>query len=374
MITRHTNLPSHVISFCRYLRQNDFTVGTNEQTNALNILGQHQAFSSPLQFKQCLQAIMCKSQKDLQLFSNLFDTYWKELATAVDGKINDKVRKQRKAKQKKAGNISQLKNWLFRTDTTESFETALYSADAITGQQSPMNVDEDELAEILKTVERLVKRIANRRTRRYVSSKQKNKIDIRKSIRRNILSNGDLLNLLHKSKKKNLRVVILCDVSRSMDLYSRFFIQFLYAFKSLMEQAEIFVFGTSLHRITDQIDEKDLEKSLHTIFKQVTDWSGGTKIGKSLQCFVDDYGHRYLSGRTLCFIISDGWDTGNISQISESMEQIHKRSMKTIWLNPLMENANWKPEVSAMKAAMPFIDLLLPFYNLESMKDLAKAL
>lgn len=374
MIQRHTNLPAHVVSFCQYLRQHNFKVGTDEQTDALSIIGSYQAFTTPVQFKKCLQSIMCKSYRDMTQFSKHFDNYWKELSNAVDGKRKDKPERKNQIKQKKAASISQLKNWLYRADTTNTFETAMYSAEGVLGQKQFMNVDEEELHDILKIVEQIVNRIAKRRTRRFVTTRHRHKIDIRKSIRRNVFSSGDLLELVHKSKKKNLEVVILCDVSRSMDMYSRFFIQFLYTFKSLMSQSEIFVFGTSLHRITQDLDISNIEKSLETIVSKVQDWSGGTKIGESLHQYVSEYGLKYMSKKTLFFIMSDGWDMGDQELIAENMEQISKRCMKVIWLNPLMEHKDWKPQVQGMKAALPHIDLLLPFYNLESMKALARAL
>ncbi len=374
MIKRHNNLPANIVSFCQYLRKHDFTVGTNEQYDALQALSQNLAFSSPTLFKQCLQSTMCKSEKELSLFSTLFNTFWTELKRAVDSKITEEPEQKMVPKKQSAPTIAALRNWLHGSRNQESFETALYSPDGIKSAAQPLLTDEDELYTIFAIVNRIVKRIASKRTRRFVSSRHKDKIDIRSTIRKNIYANQDLLSLVHKTKKKNLKVVILCDVSRSMELYSRFFIQFMYAFKQLMQNSEVFVFGTELHQVTEELDHKSLDKSLALMLKKVNDWSGGTQIGKSLHSFVDEYAQKYLSKRTVCFILSDGWDTGSPELITQAMEMIQKRSMKVIWLNPLMENNEWKPEVQGMMNAMPFIDLLLPFYNLDSMKRLAKSL
>lgn len=374
MIERHTNLPANIIAFCQYLRQHDFLVGTDEQHDSLQALSQNQAFSSPNLFKQCLQSTMCKSEKDLTIFSSLFNTYWEELKTAVDSKVNDELEQKMVPRQQQAPTVAELKNWLYGNRSSDLVETALYSADGQLANHQPILTNEDELQSIFALVNKIVKRISSKRTRRFITSHKKDKIDIRSSIRKNIYTNQELVNLVHKTKKKNLNVLILCDVSRSMELYSRFFIQFMYAFKQLMKSAEVFVFGTELHHITEELDQNSLAKSLDLILKKVNDWSGGTKIGKSLDSFVDSYGQKYLTKKTVCFILSDGWDTGEPELISQSMEHIHKKSMRVIWLNPLMQDANWKPEVQGMLNAMPHIDLLLPFYNLDSIKRLVRSL
>lgn len=374
MTSRHTDLPSHIISFCQFLRTHQFNVATNEQQDCLTALSSHQSFTSPLQFKMCLQTIFCKSQKDQVKFSKLFDHYWKELSKAVNNKVKDELEQKPVPKKKQPPSIAQLKNWLFRTDHSEIFETARYSEDAANSQGQKINSDEEELQEIFESVAKMVKRIASRRTRRFVNTHQKDKIDLRKSIRNNVFSSEELLRLSYKAKKKNLKVLILCDVSRSMEMYSRFFIQFMFAFKNLMQQSEIFVFGTKLHQITTELEHEDIDKSLHSVLQKVDDWSGGTRIGESFQSFVDDHGQRLLTQRTVCFILSDGWDTGEPELIEQSMEYIHKKSMKVIWLNPLMKQSDWQAEVMGMKKALPYIDLLLPFHNIESMKYLIKAL
>jgi len=374
LIQRHTDIPSHIISFCQYLRQQNFDVATSEQRDCLLALSRHQAFSSPGQFKMCLQTIICKSQQDLSNFSLFFDRYWKELSKSVDNKTKNEFKQKQVAKKKQPQSIVQLKKWLFRNKESETFETALYSNHTSDSSTIKMNIDEEELQEIIAVVAKIVKRIAIRRTRRYIHTHRKIKIDLRRSIRKNIFSSDELLDLSHKTKKNNLRVLILCDVSRSMEMYSRFFIQFMYAFKSLMKSSEIFVFGTKLHQITTELEHNDINKSLDYILQKVDDWSGGTRIGESLDSLVEDYAHSLLTQRTVCFILSDGWDTGKSELIEKSMDTIHKKCMKVIWLNPLMMHKNWKPEVIGMKTAMPFIDLLLPFHNIDSMKSLIKTL
>lgn len=374
MIQRHTDIPSHIIAFCQYLRRHHFTVATIEERDSLLALSKHQAFTSPQQFKICLQTIFCKSQKDLIRFSAHFDHYWKELSKAVNNKVKDDLEQKPAPKKKQGPRIAQLKNWLYRTEDTQTIETALYSNEYSNSSTVKMNTDEQELQAIFDVVHKIVKRIATRRTRRFVQTHKRTKIDLRKSIRKNIFSSDELLNLSYRAKKKNLKVLILCDVSRSMEMYSRFFIQFMFAFKTLMQNSEIFVFGTKLHHITSELEHDNIDQSLHAIFQKVDDWSGGTRIGESLESFIEDYGQKLLTQKTVCFILSDGWDTGEADVIERSMDHIHKKSMKVIWLNPLMKDQDWKPEVIGMKKAMPYVDLLLPFHNIESMKSLINAL
>ena len=165
-------------------------------------------------------------------------------------------------------------------------------------------------------------------------------------------------------------MVILCDVSHSMDLYSSFFIQFIYAFQSVYKRIETFVFSTHLQRITQELRSKPFREAMQDLSQHTQGWSGGTKIGESLQTFVEDYGFQMLDKQTIVLILSDGWDTGEVELVESSMENIKKKSRKVLWLNPLMGNPNFKPEVEGMKAALPYIDTLASVHNLDSLRRL----
>jgi uncharacterized protein with von Willebrand factor type A (vWA) domain len=148
----------------------------------------------------------------------------------------------------------------------------------------------------------------------------------------------------------------------------------MYAFQNLFPKVKTFAFSTTLHEISQELHKNSIDKSMEEIIEKVNNWSGGTKIGDALATFNERFAHRYLGSKTLFIILSDGWDTGDAQLISEHMKKIQRRSLKVLWLNPLAGLASWKPEVQGMKAALPYIDALLPFHNLESLKEIVRTL
>ena len=377
MIQRQTNLSANLVAFCRHLRQNDFTIGPSEEQDALLAIQLINPFDAPENLELCLQAALCRNQLQLQKFANLYQKFWRELDRAVDSKtkeVEDEKAKSTPQSNKKPS-LQALKSWLYGNKNTEVVETATYSDGGFGSATEQVAFSQQELKEVFQLVQKLVKKIANRRSRRYQTTKKKAVLDIKKSIRKNIVRNAEIVDVLYKKKKKdNLKVVLLCDVSRSMELYSRFFIQFMYAFHSLFPKVETFAFATSLHHISKELNKTSINQSLQEVINKIPDWSGGTKIGASLAQFNEEFGHKYLTSKTLVIVLSDGWDTDEVDLVGENMKMIHRKAMKVLWLNPLAGSVDWQPEVRGMKAALPYVDALLPFHNLESLRKVVNKL
>ena len=377
MIQRQTNLSTNLVAFCRYLRQNSFTIGPSEEKDALLAIHLIDPFYTPENFQLCLQTTLCRTPQQLKTFPKLYENYWKELDRAVESKITEEEFEKAKPSQQstKKPSLQALKNWLYGNKNKETIEIATYSAAGFGNVPEQVVFQQEELIAIFYLVRKLVKKIANRRSRRYRVSKKRGQLDLQKSIRKNIIRNAEIIDILFKRKKKdNLKVVLLCDVSRSMELYSRFFIQFMYAFHSLFPKVETFAFATSLHHISKELNKYSINKSLEEVINKIPDWSGGTKIGTSLATFNEQYAHKYLSSKTLVIMLSDGWDTDEVNLVGENMKKIHRKALKVLWLNPLAGSSDWQPEVRGMKAAMPYIDALLPFYNVESLREVVNKL
>jgi uncharacterized protein with von Willebrand factor type A (vWA) domain len=169
-------------------------------------------------------------------------------------------------------------------------------------------------------------------------------------------------------------VVLLADVSGSMDLYSRFLIQFIYALQHAVGQVETLVFSTTLTRITDAMSEDDLRAALDAVARQVPDWSGGTKIGASLRQFLDRHAGTLLGPRTVVIVISDGWDTGDIDVLERAMAELQRRAGRVIWLNPLLGSPGYEPICQGMRVALPYVDVFASAHNLESLRQLERHL
>jgi len=250
-----------------------------------------------------------------------------------------------------------------------------YSDIAVNGTVDMPMVDSHQMREVFLLVKKLIEQLLKKRSRRYEPSHLQDKIDLRQTIRHNISRYEDIIKLKFRKKKKNkTKIVLLCDVSRSMEIYSRFFIQFMYAFQQQFSDVHAFVFSTELSYVQKALSEKTLNEGLQKIINEVHSWGGGTRIGQSFQQYIMEYGLRTLTRDTVVFILSDGWDTGEPEVIQESMATIHRKAMKTIWLNPLASSTTWTPEVVGMKAAMPYVDVLLPFHNIDTLRDVVKTI
>jgi uncharacterized protein len=370
MMTRLTSLSKNIVQFCRFLRQKGFTVTVEEEATALQAL-QYIDFSNNQVFFLALQAVFCRSKTQLDEFKNLFNEYWKRTDKAVDAKLkNEQTKKQHAIAQPQ---LKSLKAWLHGNKNKETEETASYSANENLSQKDFSAVPEDEVDELMQTVKSIAKRLAAKTNRRYEPSHKIDLPDLRKTLRKNLRRGGELLDIIHRRPKRNrVKLVLLCDVSRSMELYSAFFIQFMYAFQQVFRRMETFVFSTSLKRITSQLKQKNFNEAMNLLSSENSGWCGGTRIGDALNVFANDYGKKMLDSKTIVIILSDGWDTGNIDLIKKSMEFIYAKSKKVIWLNPLAGFEDYKPHVSGMKAAMPFIDVFAPVHNAESLKRLGK--
>nr|WP_273567374.1 VWA domain-containing protein [Maribacter sp. Hal144] len=165
-----------------------------------------------------------------------------------------------------------------------------------------------------------------------------------------------------------MKLVLLCDVSKSMELYSRFFVHLIYAFQNAYDKIETFIFSTALHRVSEILDNHEFDKAFEIISDRVPQWSGGTTIGSCLNDFTQEHGYGMLDKKTIVLVLSDGWDTGGPEIIQTAMQTIYKKSKKVIWLNPLAGSSDFSPEALGLKTALPYIDVLASAHNLESLK------
>ena len=372
MTIRQTSLSKNIVRFCIFLRQNGFNVGVDEEAATLQAL-EYIDYSSNEIFLLALKTILCRSKIQLDEFDNLYHKYFKELEKAVDAKMKDDASKGRMNQQE--ASFRSLKVWLHGNRNDDTEETATYSTHESISQKDFTAIPEDDLEELMQTIKALSKRLAARTNRRYEPSHKVDMPDLRQTLRKNLRCGGELLDIIQRKPKRNrVKIVLLCDVSRSMELYAVFLIQFMYAFQQVYRRMETFVFSASLTRITGVLKQKNFREALHLLSSEKSGWAGGTRIGASLDSFVKNYSKNMVDSRTIFIILSDGWDTGNIDMLKKNMEYIHNKSKKLIWLNPLAGYSAYKPDVAGMKAAMPFIDAFAPVHNAESLRRLARLL
>jgi uncharacterized protein with von Willebrand factor type A (vWA) domain len=169
-------------------------------------------------------------------------------------------------------------------------------------------------------------------------------------------------------------LVLLCDVSGSMEQYSRMLLQFAHALASTHHRVEAFLFSTRLTRITAQLRQHRPDDAMAAVARSVSDWSGGTRIGETVKDFHQRWGRRALSGGAVVLLISDGWDCGEPEQLRDQIARLQRRCHRLIWLNPLIGTADYAPLTRGLQAALPFVDDFLPSRTLRNLSDLANHL
>ncbi|GIX46946.1 MAG: hypothetical protein KatS3mg131_1157 [Candidatus Tectimicrobiota bacterium] len=163
-------------------------------------------------------------------------------------------------------------------------------------------------------------------------------------------------------------MVVLCDVSGSMDVYTRFLLQFLYGLQNGLRGIETFVFSTRLTRITPLLRRRNVQAVLARLADTVQDWSGGTQIGACLKTFNDTLAASLVTAKTLVVLISDGWDTGDTAVLGAEMAKLRARALRVIWLNPLLGSPHYQPLCKGMQAALPYIHDFLPVHSVDSLR------
>jgi hypothetical protein len=227
----------------------------------------------------------------------------------------------------------------------------------------------EDLDEVARLTILIAKRLARRISRRKRPTRRGGVIDMRRSIRANLMK-GEIIELRRRQRRRRkVRLALLCDVSGSMDLYSRFLLQFLYALQNVFGRVETFTFSTRLTRVTEHLKGASYRQALARL-TEVRDFSGGTRIGESLQEFNARWGH-LVDRHTIVLLLSDGWDTGEPEVLANEMLAIKRRAGRLIWLNPLLGNPSYEPLTRGMAAALPLVDHFAAAHNLASLRDLA---
>lgn len=247
---------------------------------------------------------------------------------------------------------------------------AAWSPRETLARRSFASLREDEVRELDRAFDLLMVRLATRRSRRMEAGGRRGRVDFRRSLRDALRHDGELIRLARQRRRiERPRIVLLCDVSGSMERYSRFLVRFLLAARR-ERRVETFVFSTRLTRLTPHLSRSRVDEALSALGERVPGWSGGTRIGESLEAFLGGYGRSLLGQRTVVIILSDGLDQGETEPLERAMEGIARKARKVIWLNPLLESPRYRPEARGMKAALPYVDDFASGHSLEALREL----
>jgi uncharacterized protein with von Willebrand factor type A (vWA) domain len=373
---RHTDLQRNIIDFCRVLREREMLVTPSEVIDAIKT-ADIVDLADRQEFKTALRSVLTARPEDIPLHDATFDEFWRtRLVERVEERGEDGVAGEDPEAQGEELPQPQVSEGdEAEPDDEEGLDMPLYSPVEVLAGRDFSTFVPDEMQDIARAILLIARRLSTRESRRYRSTQRGHAIDLRRTMRRNIKYGGTVVELAKKKRKiRKPKIVLICDVSRSMDTYSKFLLQFIYALQNTLGRVESFVFSTRLTRVTEYFRASDIYTALDRIAREVPDWSGGTRIGESLKVFNHDWSLRMVNQHTIVLIMSDGLDTGDASVLEYEMEQIQRRAARVIWLNPLLGNEDYRPLARGMSAALPHVNLFASAHNLASLQALGKYL
>ncbi len=381
--TRSPAVAERLPGFFRTLRENGFAPGVAELVDAARLLGALPA-GDPAGLRDAWKALVSNEADQWRRFDGIFDAYWLGKGQSRPGVVAAGRRPAIDApgRDRPWGAVGRpgLPDLLGRAQdaagTTDGERGRGASSTAsLTAVDLRHIVDPEELRRAHALAADLARRMKHRLSRRQRAARRGRRIDLRRVIHRSIQHGGLPFDLVYRRPRaKTWKLVVLLDVSGSMNLYSAVFMRFVHGIIEHFRQSEAFVFHTRLVHIASVLRESDPEVAMERLAVMAGGWSGGTRIGDCLATFNRNYAARMLDSRSIVIILSDGFDTGAPEHLSRELAAIKRRARRLIWLNPLAGWRGYEPAASGMAAALPHIDLFAPAHSLESLMALEPVL
>jgi uncharacterized protein with von Willebrand factor type A (vWA) domain len=394
-------LQTHIVHLARLLRGRGVSAGVQEECAALEAMG-HVAIGDMQTVKAALRCVFAKSYAEMEIFDATFDAYFRadyqerrRMAAAAEHDITDEQDNsppnEPPTKPAKTG-VQTLLDWLHHGEAEPEGEEHLpsYSPTEVLARKDFAQMDAEEMQAASRLIASLTRLLTLNTSRRTEATRKREMPDLRRTVRSSLRGGGEVLRLLHKRRKvEKLRLVLLCDVSKSMDVYGVFVLQWLFGLHTApsltsrrhVQHIEAFCFATSLHHITpilknraDTLSIRDIKATLAELTAATPDWSGGTRIGACLHDFLECHAPRVLTRRTVVVVVSDGWDTGEVELLANSMRELRRQAGAVLWLNPLAGSAVYEPATQGMAAALPHVDVFAAAHNVESLRGLVQHL
>ena len=376
-----------MVGFLRNLRDNGVAAGLGEARDALKIAGAID-LSRPSQLRTALKPLLASRREEAQRFDTLFDAYWlrrgvkrggRPAAAApgagpaerrpVLGPMPEGVAAIADSVSRVAGDEAQA------VDSSKLERGGASKAETLARTDFRHLDNPDDLALLDELVESLALSLRRRLQRRRKSARRGERLDLRRMLHASIPHGGEPIEIIRKrARRRPLRPVLVLDASGSMSQYSAIFLRFMLALLKRLPEGEGYLFHTRLVEIGPVLRERRRVKALERLSLLTEGWGGGTRIGECLATFVRYHAARALRGRSILFILSDGYDTGEPAVLGKAMQALARRARRIIWLNPLLGWKSYEPVAGGMAAALPHVDLFAPAHNLQSLAALAPQL
>ncbi len=369
------DLVAHLAGFARALRARGVGVGLSEEVDGAIALALVDLLDRD-EVRCALRTAMKVRRDDWDVFDELFDAFWPGDNVGSDARKRPRPeRAPSPPRGKTVRAMSPGESAPPGEGKNNDGDQPGYSPDAMLRKKPFDQCSARDLAEMERLLARLSLKLATRPSRRFVPTRGRGLVDLRRSFRRAVGTRGEFLSLAKRARAvEEPRLVLLCDTSGSMDPHSRFLLAFILSLKRVARRTEAFAFNTTLTRLTPWLAPGKIGITLDRLAAGVPDWSGGTRIGESLAAFVSRYQDRLVDPDTIVVILSDGLDRGDPEVLVHAMRAMRARARLVIWLNPLLGDARYEPTARGMQAALPYVDRLASAHNLESLERLVNFL
>ena len=372
--------------FGEMLRRVGLEVGSGNMLDLVRATD-HVSIGRRGEFFQAARSILVHRKQDLPIFDEAFQVFWRkpsDRTTTMDLRSLGEQRRFRKPQVGTGRDDGPEGDGAVEgepdDDSVQNVDLSrTYSAFEVLRQKDFSEFTSREMAEARLMMANLNWDLGRRRTRRLAPGRS-GQLDLRRTMRQSLKHGGEFLELAFRSPKDQSRsLVLICDVSGSMERYTRMLLQFIHTISGHtiaggFQQLEAFLFATRLTRITRNLKYRSIDQSIDEVSKSVPDWAGGTRIGDAIKTFNYQWLRRVLRGQAVVLIISDGWDRGDPELLARETSRLQRSCHRLIWLNPLLGSPSYQPLTQGMKAALPYIDDFLPVHNLNSLDSLARHL
>jgi uncharacterized protein with von Willebrand factor type A (vWA) domain len=357
---------ARIVEFVRHARAERFRAGVQESADALR-LAAFVGMADEAALRSGLRSLLCADAEDWARFDAFFERFWQAGNAArprlrVSGRVGGSPFGDEDDAARSAGE-SPAREPGRRDEGQRVGASARESASDF--RLFELNRETRPLEDWL---ERLARRMRKRLLRRFHARSAGRRIHLRRTVRRSLRYGGVPLDLHYRERRRELpRLVLITDVSRSMNVYSYFFLRFARGIVDAFPRAHAFVFHTRLIHANDALRERDRHRLKEKIAWMAAGWGGGTRIGECLQQFHREHAARVVDSRSFVIIVSDGYDTGAPELLGEQVRRLRRRARRVVWLNPLLGREDYEPVAGGMQAALAHLDAFAPAHNLDSL-------
>jgi uncharacterized protein with von Willebrand factor type A (vWA) domain len=378
-------LAENIMHFARLLRAAGLRIGPDrvlDSVRALEIAGAHQFPLRRDDWYWTMSAVLLSREEQRPIFDQAFRIFWRDpkLAEKMMQLLLPKAHGTAKPEEQQSQRLTDALYAKANPEQRQSEKLELEARLTFSSREILQRMDFDtmsaaELAQARQMISQLRLPLPLIRTRRQRTDRNGRKIDVRATLRESLREGGDIIPLVRTAPRElHPPLVVLCDISGSMNPYARMFLHFLHAITNDRDRVSVFVFGTRLTNITRQLRHRDVDVAMAKVAEAIKDWSGGTRIGHSLREFNWKWARRTLGQNACVLLVSDGLDREAGEGLAEEMERLAKSSKMLVWLNPLLRYEKFEARPAGVRAMLPHVDLFLPVHNLKSLVDLARTL